>query len=122
MRLLLLLFAVGSLGCIAAAVSGFARGYAGSQRSGPQVQQQPTLKACSSDFACRYGQKCVKEQFQMNGYCADVVDEYGNKTYDHAPDTNSVGPGDPSQCQFDTDCAIGFHCIKGRGIYGTCLK
>lgn len=88
-------------------------------RTTPRVYAQ---KTCSSDFACNYGQKCVKQQFQMNGICADVTDEFGNKTYDYQPDTNSVEPGNPSQCQFDTDCAIGWKCIKGRGLYGTCMK
>lgn len=89
----------------------------------PQAVQAPEgPKPCSSDFSCSYGQKCVKQQFQLEGVCADVVNGYGVKTYNYAPQSDSVGIGNPSQCQFDTDCGPGWHCIKGTGIYGTCMR
>src|SRR5438128_988608 len=36
---------------------------------------------CSSDYGCQYGSKCVKAQYQTQGYCAKAVDEYGTPTY-----------------------------------------
>lgn len=75
---------------------------------------------CSSDFDCGIGSRCVKAPLQSSGRCMKSVDEYGTPTYD-LPRTDSVGPnmnlgGD---CDFDTDCPIGFRCHRK---YKVCVK
>lgn len=51
-----------------------------------------------------------------------MTNAYGIPTYDYEKTTDSVGPGNPHQCQFDSDCGYSWHCIKGSGIYGTCMR
>ncbi len=69
--------------------------------------------ACSSDFSCGIGYKCVKEPLQSSGVCMKSVDEYGTRQF-NLPDTNSVGPNMKldGQCDFNTDCPIGFQCDR----------
>jgi len=82
----------------------------------------PTLgdAGCSSDFSCGIGYKCVKAPFQSSGTCMKVVDEYGLPTYD-MPSTDSIGPNMNTEgdCDFDTDCPIGFRCHRK---YKVCVK
>jgi len=49
-----------------------------------------------------------------------VVDEFGLPTYD-LPKPDSIGPNMNPQgdCDFDTDCPIGFRC---HHKYKTCVK
>lgn len=80
--------------------------------------------SCSSDYSCGGGEKCLKQQYQMNGTCAKSVNEFGTPTYS-MPSTDSVGPkmNDTDMCSFDTDCSIGFHCKKSLGqIKGYCMR
>jgi hypothetical protein len=80
------------------------------------------VDGCTSDFGCAYGSKCVKGQYQMTGVCAQSVNEYGVRTYE-PPSSDSVGPGDDGDCGIDTDCAIGFRCVKqGYSLRGHCMK
>jgi hypothetical protein len=69
--------------------------------------------ACSSDFSCGIGYKCVKAPLQSSGVCMKTVDEYGTRQY-NLPDPNSVGPNMNlgGQCDFNTDCPIGFRCDR----------
>ncbi len=84
--------------------------------------QNPNENACSSDFNCNYGQKCVKSSLSSQGECADVVDSYGNKLNNYTPSTDSIYPGKGS-CSFDNECPTGFRCHKATGsLYGNCLK
>jgi hypothetical protein len=77
---------------------------------------------CSSDYDCQYGAKCVKAQFESEGYCAEAVNKYGVPTFS-PPDPKSVYPGGPGQCAFDTDCPVLFYCkIEPGQIRGACLK
>lgn len=78
-------------------------------------------RSCSSDLECGVGRQCVKQQFQFQGVCAQTVDEFGMPTY-APPRGNSLGPGDEGDCSFDTECPIGFHCIKGSALKGHCMK
>ncbi len=75
---------------------------------------------CSSDYSCPYGSRCIKPNFSTTGTCAKVVDNYGTPTYE-GPRVDSVAPKTPSKsdCQFDTDCPVGFRCDFKSGA---CMK
>jgi len=78
------------------------------------------LFACSSDFNCGIGYSCVKKPFQSEGLCMKNVDENGIQQY-NMPSSNSIGPNmdTDGQCNFDTDCPIGFRC---NSEYKVCIK
>jgi len=79
--------------------------------------------ACNSDFDCGYGNKCVKASGDINitGTCVTPTDQFGNRSYNYS--TPSSQPRNVANCSFDTDCAIGFSCVKRSGqIYGICVK
>ena len=66
---------------------------------------------CFPSKIIRAGAKCVKAEYRSEGYCAKAVDQYGIPTFSE-PNPNSVGPGAQGQCQFSTDCPVGFQCEK----------
>ncbi len=81
------------------------------------------LAGCYSDFDCGFGNKCIKATGDINitGICVRPGDEFGN------PKPNYSAPQPQPQkvrgCTFDTDCGIGFSCIKRDGqIHGICVK
>jgi len=79
--------------------------------------------ACNSDFDCGFGNKCVKASGDINitGVCVTPSDQFGNKKYDYS--TPKSRPRNVRNCSFDTDCSIGFSCMKRSGqIYGICVK
>jgi hypothetical protein len=82
----------------------------------------PVISAaeCSSDFDCGIGYKCVKPPFESYGTCMKKVDEYGLPTLD-LPSLDSVGPNMniSGDCDFDTDCPIGFRCDRK---YKACVR
>ena len=69
--------------------------------------------ACTSDFNCGIGHRCVKAPLQSTGVCMKTVDEYGTPQY-NMPDLDSIGPNMnlEGQCNFNTDCPIGFICDR----------
>lgn len=75
---------------------------------------------CSSDFDCGVGVRCVKAPLENEGMCMKVVDEYGVPQYG-LPDLDSIGPNMSTrgECDFDTDCGIGFRCHRK---YQACVK
>jgi hypothetical protein len=75
---------------------------------------------CFSDFDCGIGYKCVKRPLSSTGVCMKTVDEYGIQQY-NLPETDSVLPNMnlEGDCDFDTDCPIGFRCHR---IYKVCIK
>lgn len=78
---------------------------------------------CSSDFNCKYGDKCVKASGDINitGVCVTPSDRFGNPSYKYSTPRSS--PQNVRNCSFDTDCSIGFSCMKRSGqIYGICVK
>jgi hypothetical protein len=77
-------------------------------------------KECYSDFGCGIGSKCVKAPLQSQGVCMQTVDDYGTRTYD-MPKLKSIEPNMniDGECQFNTDCPIGFECNK---TYKVCVK
>jgi hypothetical protein len=82
---------------------------------------EPARRSCTSDFACRPGQHCVKAHLQSNGYCARTVDEFGAPTY-APPSADSVGPNMTEGCYFDTQCPPGFRCDTAGVLAGNCVK
>ena len=79
-----------------------------------------TYAGCSSDFECGIGRRCVKAPLQSSGTCMKEVDEMGMPTYG-MPSIDSVGPNMnlEGNCDFDTDCPIGFKCHRK---YKVCIK
>lgn len=76
--------------------------------------------ACTSDFSCGIGWRCVKNNFAGHGFCARAVDAYGGPTFE-LPRTESVmiKVPDDADCTFDTDCPVGFRCDAKSGA---CLR
>ena len=77
-------------------------------------------RSCSSDYSCGIGNRCVKNNFSGQGFCAKAVNEYGVRTFD-LPRTESVlvKVPDEADCRFDTDCPVGFRC---HARSGACLR
>jgi hypothetical protein len=75
-------------------------------------------KSCFSDFDCRFGEQCVKAPFKTRGICMQPVDDFGIKEYP-TPDPDSMMPKLEGECQFNTDCPIGFYC---HPYYKVCVK
>lgn len=71
---------------------------------------------CTSDLGCGVGRACVKPAGQINGYCAQTVDQFGTPV-SYSPRSDSIGPG-ARQCWFATDCPIGFDCQQGSCVKG----
>ena len=76
--------------------------------------------ACTSDFGCGVGYTCVKEPLRTEGICMKTVDEYGTREY-NLPNVDSIGPNMDldGQCDYDTDCPIGFKCARKLKV---CVK
>jgi len=91
--------------------TGYAQGY--TQVTQPQG-------GCSSDFSCGIGNRCVKDNFSSQGFCAKAVNAYGVQTFD-LPSTESVmmKMPDDADCHFDTECPVGFRC---HAKSGACLR
>lgn len=109
---------------IAMAVAGVVVTCGGEMQDRPDAVSPAHVTAtrpCTSDYQCSFGNVCVKEQFSMEGTCARAVNQYGNPTF-QGPRPGSVGPGNSGNCGFDTDCPIGFKCMKGNAIRGNCMK
>lgn len=73
---------------------------------------------CFSDFDCGIGYRCVKAPYETTGVCMKSVDEFGVQQYD-LPRLDSAYPKYEGDCDFDTDCPIGFYCDRK---YKTCIK
>lgn len=75
---------------------------------------------CFSDYDCGIGARCVKAYLNNTGTCMKSVDEYGTQQY-NMPNPNSVfmNLNPQGQCNFDTDCPVGFAC---HSTYKVCIK
>ncbi|MFO0679994.1 MAG: hypothetical protein U0169_25965 [Polyangiaceae bacterium] len=86
------------------------------------TEADPRIVVCSSDFACPYGQKCIKSQFSFEGVCVQPVDESGMRVIT-PPASSSIGLGQEGECSFTVECRLGFRCVKlGTDLRGHCLK
>lgn len=93
-----------------ALLQGFAAGYGAGQ---------PGLAgACSSDFQCGFGNRCVKPPFSSSGTCMREVDDYGIPTF-ASPSADSIGVRTDLGCIADVDCSIGFRCDPS---YKACVR
>jgi hypothetical protein len=113
---------------IAGALRGFAAGASAASSGEPaqDVYARPRASAaapsgCHNDYQCGYGSVCVKPQFSIEGTCARAVNAYGTPTF-QPPRADSVMPGSHGDCSFDTQCPVGFKCIKGSSLTGHCMK
>jgi hypothetical protein len=78
---------------------------------------------CNYDMDCGMSRICVKPQGQigLGGTCVTPVNQFGTPQL-IAPHLSS-GPTVTSPCQFDTECGIGFTCVKqANELVGVCLK
>jgi hypothetical protein len=86
----------------------------------PCLVASPAL-ACGFDTDCQPGSKCIKNG-GLYGWCVGGISPGNNNdrqpTYDPL-DINGTGG---RTCSFDTDCGPGSSCVKGSGIYGTCMR
>jgi hypothetical protein len=79
-------------------------------------------RRCTSDYQCGIGHRCMKDSYSLNGVCAKVVDQYGVPQPGAMPRPDSVGVGQGT-CSFDTQCPIGFRCVKtSGGLRGNCMR
>lgn len=74
--------------------------------------------ACSSNFDCDLGSKCIKPSGSMYGYCMGGMNP-GN-SYDDEPATD-FGGGGGWTCSSNFDCELGYQCAKS-GMQGVCIK
>lgn len=84
---------------------------------------QAAHAACYSDFDCGVGGRCVKAKGDINisGTCVTPSDRFGNPRIDSSPPRSQ--PRNVRGCSFDTDCEIGFSCMKRSGqLNGICVK
>lgn len=109
----------------AAFVGGMNAAEAPPRRTNPAVlsttPEPPEPRACASDYECLYGWACVKEPYHSVGTCAQKVDRAGVPT-NTGPDPRSLGPGDDSGCLVDTECPVGFRCVRHESVRGNCMK
>lgn len=81
--------------------------------------------ACNNDFECGFGNKCVKpnDSISLQGICVTPTDQFGNRDYSTSYAAPSAEPHEVEGCMFDTDCDIGFTCMKKAGeLKGICIK
>jgi len=87
------------------------------------VSSSAFAKDCSSDFSCSYGQKCVKDSYQIDGTCMNVVNSFGNREF-APPELKSIGPKMETGCYTDSQCKYDEKCFKNNNYSssGTCVK
>lgn len=78
---------------------------------------------CNSDLQCGYGLVCVRPHGQVNsaGTCVRQVDSIGLPIIQTR--TPSVNVTNVPSCQFDSQCQLGYQCVKqGTELVGICVK
>lgn len=77
--------------------------------------------ACSFNTDCRVGSKCVKSSGSLYGYCMGGLNPGNSNDRQPAYNPRDLTGKQGSTCSFNTQCGVGGKCVKGSGIYGTCL-
>ena len=66
--------------------------------------------ACSSDYDCGSGKRCVKPLYQGTGVCLQAVNQFGN-SQPVLPSPDSIGSTRTTpSCNYSTDCPASFRC------------
>lgn len=88
--------------------------------SGIPTYSRRSTPECNSDYDCGIGFKCIKARYETTGSCMKSVDKYGVQQ-NNMPESSSIlmRKKSDSDCRFDTDCPIGFHCDEK---YEVCVK
>jgi len=81
----------------------------------------PHAIACSFDIDCGVGSKCVKQSGSLYGWCVGGLNPGNQNDRRPARDPLDLTGKKGNTCSFDIDCGVGGECVKGSGIYGTCL-
>lgn len=87
----------------------------------PSTPQLPgnnvmVVTKCSFDSDCIFPEKCMKGAYDIQGACAQPVDDLGVPAF-------TFDSLKAAECNFDTDCSVGFRCIKLKGsLNGICMK
>ena len=70
--------------------------------------------SCQFDTQCGVGKKCIKNSFDIKGFCAKLTDGLGIPSYDK----NAL----PQECTSNLDCGLGFKCQKNSSFSGFCVR
>jgi hypothetical protein len=77
--------------------------------------------ACQFDTDCDVGSKCAKQRGSLYGRCVGGLNPGNQNDRQPARDPLDMTGKKGNTCTFDLDCGVGGKCVKGSGIYGTCM-
>lgn len=79
------------------------------------------MLACQFDTDCTPGSICLKASFDIYGACVGGIAPGNSNDRQPVYSPMDLNKSYGDTCQFDTDCGPGSSCVKGNGIYGTCM-